>query len=72
MRRPGMHIPTVEQVSLPHMCSFLGVFKCDTFQKQLYLIILCVFFSFSLRVFSNDTSCDSEYLKSYQLYIGFF
>lgn len=34
--------------------------------------MLCVFFSFSLHVFSNDTSCDSEYLKSYQSYIGVF
>lgn len=34
--------------------------------------MLCVFFSFSLHVFSTDTSCDSEYLKSYQSYIGFF
>lgn len=32
---------------------------------------LCVFFSFSLHVFFNDTSCDSEYLKSYPIYCIF-
>lgn len=46
-----MRIPTVEQVSLPHVCSVVRAVMCETFQKQLYLIMLCVFFSFPLHVF---------------------
>lgn len=56
----------------PPVCSSVGVFTCETLQKQLYLIMLFVFFSFALHVLSYNASCDSEYLKSYQSYIGVF
>lgn len=48
----------------------VSIVICETFQKQLYLITLCVSFSSSLCVFPL-TSCDSEYLSYYPSYVGF-
>lgn len=72
MRRPGMRIPTVEQVSVSHVYPGVGVVICDTFQKQLYLIMLCVFFSFSLHVFPTTPVVTVSILNPTSHILGFF